>query len=79
MAKRKGTRPKPKPEEKATDRMDFDELYAAHNRLCSKEVPECRKTFTENEFRGDVLSLIAEKESKAVSTPPKEEAASVSA
>ena len=53
--------------------MGLDELHEAHRRLCSQEVPECRKTFMENEFRGHVLSLIAQKESKAVSRQPKGE------
>ena len=73
MAKRKGTRPESKPEEKKSDRMGLNELHEAHNRLCSKEVPECRKTFMENEFRGHVLTLLAQKESKALSAPRHEE------
>lgn len=73
MAKRKGTRPESKPEEKKADRMGIDELHEIHRKLCSQEVPECRKTFMENEFRGHVLSLIAQKESKAVSQRPKDD------
>lgn len=70
MAKRKGTRPESKPEEKVVDKMGLRELIEAHKRLCSQEVPECRKTFMENEFRGHVLSLIAREESEAVSRQP---------
>jgi hypothetical protein len=75
MAKRKGTRSEPQEQTDATKGMEMDELLKRHRELCSGDVPQCRKTYMPQEFRGHVLLLIAESEAKAKA----EEAESVSA
>jgi hypothetical protein len=47
---------------KMAEGLDFDGLWSLHAKACSRDSPECPKTFTHDGFRRHVLTLVSEKQ-----------------
>lgn len=51
-------------EPKVLEELEFDGLYELHKEFCSREVPECQKTFLPRDFRAHVIKLVTEKQKR---------------
>ena len=52
------------PSSDAVENLDFEALWELHEAICSKEPPECKRTFHPRDFRAHVLLLVSAKQKR---------------